>query len=186
MRPTTRHVASARLCRRHLARMRTFVPPDNPTNGLVGRGCGLHDAEMRVPEESSLVLPPAKETPTSGVQLSFAVDDVTRAAEVAVEHGARLLHALRVEPWGTSARLTDFDGNVIELTQRPSRTECRLRRRPLPMPARSHLRDGFQARGATESAPYVGSGGAGSRHPRYWVGMADRVRASQQGGTRAS
>lgn len=91
-------------------------------NGVDDRWTGGKHAEISWTDGAYLhfALYAAKETPTSGVQLSFAVDDVARAADVAVEHGAHLLHEPRVEPWGTSARLMDFDGNVIELTQRPS------------------------------------------------------------------
>ena len=31
--------------------------------------------------------------------------------------GATLVHEPRAEPWGTSARYRDLDGNVVELTQ---------------------------------------------------------------------
>lgn len=62
----------------------------------------------------------AKGEPTTRAQLSFAVPDIEAAHEAAIEAGAELLHAARVEPWGTSARYRDFDGNVIELTQPPS------------------------------------------------------------------
>lgn len=56
---------------------------------------------------------------TSGAQLSFAVEDVASSHKAAEAAGADVVHAPRVEPWGTSARYRDFDGNVIELTQRP-------------------------------------------------------------------
>lgn len=62
----------------------------------------------------------AKGEPTTRAQLSFAVPDIEAAHEAAITAGAELLHAARVEPWGTSARYRDFDGNVIELTQPPS------------------------------------------------------------------
>jgi predicted enzyme related to lactoylglutathione lyase len=60
----------------------------------------------------------AKGERTSGVQLSFAVSDIAAAHAAACSAGAEVLHEARTEPWGTSARYRDFDGNVIELTQR--------------------------------------------------------------------
>ena len=54
---------------------------------------------------------------TSGAQLAFRVDDIAAAHRVAIDAGARVLHDPRREPWGTSARYRDFDGNVVELTQ---------------------------------------------------------------------
>lgn len=56
---------------------------------------------------------------TSGVQVSFAVEDISSAHTAAMAAGAEVIHEPRQEPWGTSARYGDFDGNVIELTQRP-------------------------------------------------------------------
>jgi len=55
---------------------------------------------------------------TSGAQLSFEVADIAAAHDAARSAGAEVLHDPRPEPWGTSARYRDFDGNVIELTQR--------------------------------------------------------------------
>ena len=55
---------------------------------------------------------------TSGAQLSFEVDDLAAAHAAAVAAGAEVVHGARAEPWGTSARYRDFDGNVIELTER--------------------------------------------------------------------
>ena len=55
---------------------------------------------------------------TSGAQLSFAVEDIALAHLAACAAGAEVLHEPRTEPWGVSARYRDFDGNVIELTQR--------------------------------------------------------------------
>ena len=55
---------------------------------------------------------------TTGAQLSFEVEDVGVAHEAATAAGAAVVHEPRSEPWGTSARYRDFDGNVIELTQR--------------------------------------------------------------------
>jgi predicted enzyme related to lactoylglutathione lyase len=90
-------------------------------NGVDDRWTGGKHAEVSWADGAYLhfALYAAKDAPTSGVQLSFAVDDVALAAQVAEGQGARLVHAPRVEAWGTSARLMDFDGNVIELTQRP-------------------------------------------------------------------
>jgi predicted enzyme related to lactoylglutathione lyase len=59
---------------------------------------------------------------TAHVQLGFQVADIAAAHGRAVDAGAEVIHAPRVEPWGTSARYRDHDGNVIELTQRPSRS----------------------------------------------------------------
>jgi lactoylglutathione lyase len=59
----------------------------------------------------------AKGTPTSGAQVSFRVPDLAAAHAAAVTAGATILHEPRVEPWGTSSRYGDLDGNVIELTQ---------------------------------------------------------------------
>lgn len=59
----------------------------------------------------------AKVEPTARAQVAFRVDDIATAHEVAVAAGAEVLHAPRREPWGTSARYRDPDGNVVELTQ---------------------------------------------------------------------
>lgn len=54
---------------------------------------------------------------TSGAQVSFRVDDLARAHDAATRAGAEVLHGPRPEPWGSSARYRDLDGNVVELTQ---------------------------------------------------------------------
>jgi predicted enzyme related to lactoylglutathione lyase len=59
----------------------------------------------------------SKGAATTGAQLSFAVRDLDSAHAAAVEAGAEVLHEARQEPWGSSARYRDFDGNIIELTQ---------------------------------------------------------------------
>jgi lactoylglutathione lyase len=66
-----------------------------------------------------LALYESKGEQTRGAQLSFQVNDIVAAHEAACSAGAEVLHEPRAEPWGTSARYRDFDGNVIELTQRP-------------------------------------------------------------------
>ena len=60
--------------------------------------------------------------PTTGVQLSFEVADLAATRTAAIRAGAVEVHGPRDEPWGTSARFRDHDGNVIELTQRPEST----------------------------------------------------------------
>jgi predicted enzyme related to lactoylglutathione lyase len=45
------------------------------------------------------------------------VDDVDLAHERAVKAGAEVVHGPKPQPWGTSARYRDPDGNVVELTQ---------------------------------------------------------------------
>ena len=59
----------------------------------------------------------AHEAPTAGAQVGFRVDDIDEAHAAAVAAEAEVLHEPRPEPWGTSARYRDPDGNVIELTQ---------------------------------------------------------------------
>lgn len=54
---------------------------------------------------------------TRAAQVSFRVDDIDAAHRSAVAAGAEVLHQPRAEPWGTSARYRDPDGNVVELTQ---------------------------------------------------------------------
>ena len=56
--------------------------------------------------------------PTKGAQFGFAVADIDSAHLRAVAAGAIVVHEARDEPWGRWARYRDFDGNVIELTQR--------------------------------------------------------------------
>jgi predicted enzyme related to lactoylglutathione lyase len=58
-------------------------------------------------------------TSTSGAQIAFRVVDIDAANERAVQAGSEVLHGPKRQPWGTSARYRDADGNVIELTQRP-------------------------------------------------------------------
>ena len=55
---------------------------------------------------------------TNGAQIAFRVGDVNAAHQRAVEAGAEVLHGPKRQPWGTSARYRDADGNVIELTER--------------------------------------------------------------------
>lgn len=59
----------------------------------------------------------AKGEETSRAQIAFTVPDVDAALTRALAAGAELVHRPRAEPWGRSARVRDFDGNVIELTQ---------------------------------------------------------------------
>jgi predicted enzyme related to lactoylglutathione lyase len=88
-------------------------------NGVEDRWIGGEHAEISWREGAYLhfALYPAKERPTSGVQITFSVDDIDSAHAAAVRAGARALHEPRTEPWGRSGRYEDFDGNVIELTQ---------------------------------------------------------------------
>jgi lactoylglutathione lyase len=54
---------------------------------------------------------------TSGAQLGFQVDDIQGAHERAVAAGAVVIHPPRPEPWGSTSRYYDFDGNILSLTQ---------------------------------------------------------------------
>jgi predicted enzyme related to lactoylglutathione lyase len=56
---------------------------------------------------------------TARSQVAFRVDDLAAAHVRAVAAGAEVVHPPKAQPWGQSARYKDFDGNVIELTQRP-------------------------------------------------------------------
>jgi predicted enzyme related to lactoylglutathione lyase len=55
---------------------------------------------------------------TTGAQLGIAVADLDAARSQALAAGAEEIHGPKTQPWGRSARFRDFDGNVIELTQR--------------------------------------------------------------------
>ena len=57
---------------------------------------------------------------TTGAQIAFRVDDIDTAHRRAVGSGAEVIHDPKPQPWGTSARYRDYDGNVIELTQSPT------------------------------------------------------------------
>lgn len=57
-------------------------------------------------------------TATARTQIAFQVDDLESAHQRATDAGAEVVHAPKPQPWGRSARYRDFDGNVIELTQR--------------------------------------------------------------------
>ncbi len=56
--------------------------------------------------------------PTQGAQVGFSVADVGAACAQAIAAGATLVHEPQAQPWGRSARFRDYDGNVIELTER--------------------------------------------------------------------
>jgi predicted enzyme related to lactoylglutathione lyase len=51
-------------------------------------------------------------------QLGLAVADIDEAHARAVAGGAAVVHGPREEPWGTTSRYRDTDGNLISLTQR--------------------------------------------------------------------
>ena len=55
--------------------------------------------------------------PTHLAQVGFHCDDLASAHERALAAGAELVHAPREEPWGSTARYRDPDGNVVSLTQ---------------------------------------------------------------------
>lgn len=59
----------------------------------------------------------AKDAPTARAQLAFRVEDLSAAHAAMTAAGVPVLHPPRAEPWGTSARYRDPDGNTIELTQ---------------------------------------------------------------------
>lgn len=54
---------------------------------------------------------------SSGAQVAFRVNDLDAAHRRAVGAGASVLHPPADQPWGRSARYSDPDGHVIELTQ---------------------------------------------------------------------
>lgn len=54
---------------------------------------------------------------TTGAQIAFRVGDLNAAHRKALDAGAEVIHGPKLQPWGTSARYRDFDGNVIELTK---------------------------------------------------------------------
>jgi len=54
---------------------------------------------------------------TGRAQIAFRVPDIEAAHEQAVAAGAEVVHGPKSQPWGTSTRYRDFDGNIIELTQ---------------------------------------------------------------------
>ena len=56
-------------------------------------------------------------TSTTGAQVAFRVEDLDAAHKRALDAGADLVHGPKVQPWGRSARYSDPDGNIIELTQ---------------------------------------------------------------------
>jgi predicted enzyme related to lactoylglutathione lyase len=62
-------------------------------------------------------LPP--ERPTSRhTQVGFHVNDIRAAHGQAVAAGAAVVHGPRPEPWGSTARYRDPDGNLVSITQR--------------------------------------------------------------------
>jgi predicted enzyme related to lactoylglutathione lyase len=54
---------------------------------------------------------------TTGAQIAFRVGDLNEAHHKAVNAGAEVIHGPKPQPWGTSARYRDNDGNIIELTE---------------------------------------------------------------------
>lgn len=63
----------------------------------------------------------APERPVSrDAQIGFDVAAVSVAHARAVAAGAEVVHEPREEPWGTTSRYRDPDGNLVSLTQRPA------------------------------------------------------------------
>ena len=56
-------------------------------------------------------------TATTGAQIAFRVNNLEEAHKRALDAGADLVHGPKAQPWGRSARYSDPDGNIIELTQ---------------------------------------------------------------------
>lgn len=59
--------------------------------------------------------------PTTSAQIGFEVTDLGDAHRRAIAAGVEVVHEPKAQPWGTSARYRDPDGNVIELTERTPR-----------------------------------------------------------------
>ena len=59
----------------------------------------------------------AKSEPPRNVQIGIQVPDIDAAHAAACAAGAEVIHEVREQPWGRSARYRDLDGNVIELSQ---------------------------------------------------------------------
>jgi predicted enzyme related to lactoylglutathione lyase len=51
-------------------------------------------------------------------QVGFDVADIERAHTKAVASGAQVVHEPRAEPWGSTSRYRDPDGNLVSITQR--------------------------------------------------------------------
>jgi predicted enzyme related to lactoylglutathione lyase len=49
-------------------------------------------------------------------QIGFSTPDIGAAHERAVAAGAEVVHPPRPEPWGTTSRYRDPDGNLVSLT----------------------------------------------------------------------
>jgi predicted enzyme related to lactoylglutathione lyase len=54
---------------------------------------------------------------STGAQIAFRVDDLEAAHRRALDAGSELVHEPKAQPWGRSARYSDPDGNIIELTE---------------------------------------------------------------------
>ncbi len=97
------------------------IPLHPGDNGVEDRWIGGRHAEISWTDGAYIhfALYAAEGEPSSRTQLTFTVDDIDEAHAAAARAGARVLHGPRTEPWGRSGRYEDYDGNVIELTQRP-------------------------------------------------------------------
>lgn len=62
----------------------------------------------------------AKSEPTRGAQVGFPCNDIAAAHARMLDFGAHVVHAPRPEPWGTTARYADPDGNIVSLTEQRS------------------------------------------------------------------
>jgi len=56
-------------------------------------------------------------THTTGGQVAFRVQDLDESHRQALNAGAEVVHPPKDQPCGRSARYSDLDGNIIELTQ---------------------------------------------------------------------
>jgi catechol 2,3-dioxygenase-like lactoylglutathione lyase family enzyme len=93
-------------------------PGDNRRPGDPWLGGGHYEHSWR--EGSYLhfsVYPGTAENHTSGAHLGFQVEDLPLVHQRLVKAGVPVLHPPRAEPWGTTARYADPDGNVVELVQ---------------------------------------------------------------------
>jgi predicted enzyme related to lactoylglutathione lyase len=55
--------------------------------------------------------------PSRGTRIGVAVDDIDAGHARAVAAGAEVIHPPRAEPWGSTSRYRDPDGNIVILTQ---------------------------------------------------------------------